>query len=168
MNFILGLIGMWRSADSTTRTSYSFLIASFLFLAVVIGVPFVSKMKDALGFDTVNNMKIERTQLQEEVKGLKEVVKATEEQKTDITSISEIKIDTVKSLSNEIKRVGDTFEGIKHPKAKPVVIKAKTVKPPAEPQGQLVNGISSENIDKIWTAYEAAKTFDYSSTTQES
>lgn len=168
MNFILGLIGMWRGADSATRTSYSFLMASFLFLAVVIGIPFVSKMKDVLGFDTVNNLKVERTQLQEEVKDLKEAVRITEEQKTDITTISEIKIDTVKSLNNEIKRVGDAFEGIKRPKAKPVVIKAKTVKPPAEPQGQLVNGISSENIDKIWTAYEAAKTFEYSSTTQES
>lgn len=155
MNFLKSLFTNVAGSFLASPQGIFLLIALGLFLAIL--VPNYNQIKEKMGFDTVSSLRVEKTELKQEVKEAKQAVTESVSEAALRDKLCGLNADSVKELKDKKVKNSDTFEEIKR-KIKPVTHKVVVAKTSTVQPVESTTVTSPEPIDLIWTAYKATAT----------
>ena len=155
MNFLKSLFGGLTTSFLSSPQGIFLLIALGFFLMIL--VPNYNQIKEKLGFDTVSSLRVEKTELKQEVKEAKQAVAESVSEAALREKLCGLNTDSVKELKDKKAKNNDTFEEIKR-KIKPVTHTVAVVKAPTDKTVEPTAVDSPEPIDLIWAAYKATAT----------
>lgn len=155
MNFLKNLFGGLTTSILSSPQGIFLLIALGLFLAIL--VPNYNQIKEKLGFDTVSSLRVEKTELKQEVKEAKQAVAESVSEAALREKLCGLNTDGVKELKDKKAKNSDSFEEIKR-KIKPIMHKVVAAKTSTVQPVESSTETSPEPIDLIWAAYKATAT----------